>query len=109
MQLIIDRPVTNQEVAMISDWDTSEPFMAGLKDRIQPIGQEYDLREVLAQCFKDCSDLPISGGWGYSTPTAIRFEAKKFKPGLPLDFAGLEHHSRVPSSRSYFVFSVCQT
>jgi hypothetical protein len=51
------------------------------------------LRQVLAEDFpRDCTGLPIAGGWGYSQSEAITFVRGKFPNQASPDFVSLEYH-----------------
>lgn len=74
-------------------WDTSASTMDRLRARIVPVRHPDALRNVLAQDFsRDCTELPISGGWGYSQDEAIRFERDKFPIPQAADYVGFEYH-----------------
>lgn len=53
-------------------------------------GKKYSLRQVILEDFK--IDLPIKGGWGYSTADAVVINKndETVKPGLPFDGIGIE-------------------
>lgn len=74
-------------------WNASADLMAEIKASIQPIQTHESLRQVLEHDFpRDCSALPISGGWGYTQADAIIFVRNQFKiPSAP-DFVALEYH-----------------
>jgi hypothetical protein len=75
------------------EWDASPEKIAVLHDAIQPISTDAPLRQVLAEDFpKDCAELPISGGWGYSRDEAIIFLRPSFPRSGPPDFVSLEQH-----------------
>lgn len=75
------------------EWDSSEEAIAKLRHSIQPISIDLPLKEILAEHFpKDCADLPISGGWGYTMAQAIVFEQREKAPPWERDFVGLEYH-----------------
>jgi hypothetical protein len=66
--------------------------MSALREAIQPIRTHTALCRALSEDFpRECSNLPILGGWGYSQPEAIRFIRDLFPPSAPLDFVGLEY------------------
>lgn len=72
-------------------WDTSPELMAKVLSSVSPVRTEAALCTVLAQDFpRDCSDLPISGGWGYTQAKAIKF-IPNVSP-IPIDFVSLEYH-----------------
>ena len=74
------------------NWDTSEGVMNRLRAAIIPIQSDLPLAKVLAEDFpRDCTGLPISGGWGYSRETAIMF-AHRDTGSRNLDFVQLEYH-----------------
>jgi hypothetical protein len=75
------------------EWDSSPERMANLRQLIRPIQTDIPLRKVLSEDFpRDCANLPISGGWGYTQPEAIIFVCHEFpQPSAP-DFVGLERH-----------------
>jgi len=75
------------------EWDASPERMADLRRSIDPILTDIPLREVLAQDFpRDCTSLPISGGWGYTQREAIIFLRNHFPTPLAPDFVRLEYH-----------------
>jgi hypothetical protein len=74
------------------EWDTSSERMANLRESIHPIRRRA-LRKVLSEDYpRDCANLPILGGWGYTQSEAIIFIRHEFpQPSAP-DFVGLERH-----------------
>jgi hypothetical protein len=75
-------------------WDTSAATMASIRDTIQPIQTDKALCEVLTNDFpRDCSNLPIAGGWGYVQADAIIMVRDEFSsPQAARDFVALEYH-----------------
>src|ERR1041385_6742603 len=74
------------------EWNISADLMDSIRASIKPVGAGLSLRQVLAQDFpEDCANLPISGGWGYSLPEAIRFVRSDFDDGMPVNFVPLEY------------------
>ena len=75
------------------DWNDVRPEITeSLRRSIQTVRTEASLKEVLSEVFpRDCSDLPISGGWGYSQEDAVIF-APRESSRVPYDYAGLEYH-----------------
>src|SRR5437660_1097716 len=75
------------------EWNTSPLIMGEILASIQPVRIDLPLRQVLAEDFpQDCSNIPISGGWGYAQADAIFFERNKFPNPAQADFTPLEHH-----------------
>ena len=76
------------------DWICSPELIASLSSSIRPVTIDAPLRQVLSEDFpKDCSGLPISGGWGYSQSDAIIFDRSKFASAIAArDFVSLEYH-----------------
>lgn len=67
--------------------------MDALRSSIRPIQTNVPLRQVLAEDFpRDCANLPISGGWGYTQSDAIIFVRHQFPQSFQPDFVGLEYH-----------------
>jgi hypothetical protein len=77
----------------MTTWNASADLMAKILASIQPIQTNKPLREVLTQDFpRDCSNLPISGGWGYTQSDAIVFVRNQFLIPTAPDFVPLEYH-----------------
>jgi hypothetical protein len=78
----------------MTDWDCSPELMGSLRSSITPIQTDTPLYQVLMEDFpKDCSDLPISGGWGYSQSDAIILVRSKFPSSAAArNFVSLEYH-----------------
>jgi hypothetical protein len=76
------------------DWDCSPELIDRLRTSITPIQTDTPLCKVLMEDFpKDCSNLPISGGWGYSKSAAIILIKSKFPSDVAArDFVSLEYH-----------------
>jgi hypothetical protein len=75
------------------EWNAIPELIAEIRDSIAPVQTDGSLRKVLAEDFpRDCSDLPISGGWGYTQPTAIVFIRSQFSAPSKADFVPLEYH-----------------
>jgi hypothetical protein len=75
----------------ITEWNASADLMAKVRASIQPVQIGQPLRRVLTQDFpRDSSNLPISGGWGYTQADAIMFVRDQLS--VPTDFASLEYH-----------------
>jgi hypothetical protein len=76
------------------EWNTSAAIMERIRDSIQPVQTEQALRQVLMEDFpRDCSNLPVGGGWGYSQAEAIIMVRGKFSSAQAArDFVALEHH-----------------
>jgi len=75
------------------DWDISPEQMAKLRQSIRPILTDVSLRQALSEDFpQDCSNLPISGGWGYTQPEAIIFVRHQFPRASASNFVALENH-----------------
>jgi hypothetical protein len=78
----------------MTEWNASTDLMAKVRALIQPIQTDEPLRQVLMHDFpRDSSNLPISGGWGYTQVDAIMFVRRLFPkmPGKP-QFVPLEYH-----------------
>jgi hypothetical protein len=74
-------------------WNARPDLMAEIVASIRPVQTEEALRQVLAHDFpKDCAELPISGGWGYSRSEAIVFVRDAFPTSMPINFVPLEYH-----------------
>ena len=75
------------------EWDARPELIAEVVASILPVRTDAALSKVLAEDFpRDCSNLPISGGWGYSQADAIAFVRHRFSiPSAP-DFVPLEYH-----------------
>lgn len=78
----------------MAKWDASAESMASIRETIQPIQTDKPLRDVLAEDFpRDCSNLPIEGGWGYAQASAIVLVRSKFSSvQAARDFVALEYH-----------------
>lgn len=76
------------------EWDTTAETMARIRNSIQPIRTNETLRQVLMEDYpRDCLNLPIAGGWGYSQADAIVFVRNDFSsPQAARDFVSLEYH-----------------
>jgi hypothetical protein len=75
------------------EWSASPELMAQIRATIAPVRTDALLSKVLAEDFpRDCSHLPISGGWGYTKPDAIVFIRNQFSIPAAIDFVSLEHH-----------------
>jgi hypothetical protein len=74
-------------------WDARPELIAEIRASIVPVRTDAALCKVLAEDFpRDCANLPISGGWGYSRDDAIVFVRKLFPlPAMP-DYVPLEYH-----------------
>jgi hypothetical protein len=69
------------------EWNTSPEMMAETRASIVPVRTDAALRKVLAEDFpRDCSNLPISGGWGYTRADAITFIRDQFPFPQMVDF-----------------------
>jgi len=76
-----------------SGFDAPPELMAGILASIKPVQTKKSLRKVLAKDFpRDCSDLPIEGGWGYAKEDAIVFVRSRFPVPATADFVPLEYH-----------------
>lgn len=77
----------------MTTWNTSLGLMAAIHASIKPVQTEESLHDILsADCPRDCANLPISGGWGYTKDEAIVFKRNLFPiPACP-DFVALEYH-----------------
>jgi hypothetical protein len=54
------------------NWNTSPELMERIKNSIRRIETNLPLRQVLAADLPhDCTNLPITGGWGYTREEAI--------------------------------------
>jgi hypothetical protein len=75
-------------------WNASPELMRKISASIRSVETEVPLRQALAEDFpKDCADLPISGGWGYTQATAIAFVLSQFSsPIYARNFISLEYH-----------------
>ena len=75
------------------EWDVSPERMAQLRSSIAPVHCELPLRQVLAEDFpRECADLPIAGGWGYTREDAIiLLNAGGGARGPRGDFVSLEY------------------
>jgi hypothetical protein len=77
----------------MAKWDASAELMAKIRESLRPVQTDEALRQVLAQDFpRDCSNLPISGGWGYTKDSAIRFRRDLFPNGIASKFVPIEYH-----------------
>ena len=78
----------------MTEWNSSADLMARIQASIEPVQTDEPLRQVLTQDFpRDCYNLPISGGWGYTRADAIIFVRDQFRTqGKSADFVGLEYH-----------------
>jgi hypothetical protein len=78
----------------MTEWNASADLMVKIRGSIVPVRTDEPLRRVLTQDFpRDSSNLPISGGWGYTKADAITFVRDHFRrPDDPVDFVGLEYH-----------------
>jgi hypothetical protein len=66
--------------------------MAKIQASISRVQTNNTLRLVLAEDFpRDCADLPICGGWGYTQADAIVFVRKQFPIHWMGDFVPLEY------------------
>lgn len=77
----------------MTKWDAGADLMEKIRASIEPVETEESLQEVLKQDFpRDCANLPISGGWGYSKADAIVFVRKAFPVPAVADFVSAEYH-----------------
>jgi hypothetical protein len=77
----------------MTGWNASTDLMAQVRASIRPVQTDEPLRQVLMHDFpRDCSNLPISGGWGYTQVDAVMFVRELFPMPARLDFVSLEHH-----------------
>lgn len=85
---------TKVAASNIGGWDINPATMAGILDSIRPVQTDQPLRQTLMEDFpRDCSDLPIAGGWGYSQKDAIAMVRDKFSPAQAAgNFVALEYH-----------------
>lgn len=75
------------------NWNVAPEKIESLRQSIRRIRTDIPLQQALAEDFpRDCSDLPISGGWGYAQEEAIVFVASEPSQAVPRDFVGLEYH-----------------
>jgi hypothetical protein len=75
------------------EWDARPELIAEVLASIQPVRTDVSLGKVLAEDFpRDCLNLPISGGWGYSQADAIAFVRHRFPIPAAPDFVPLEYH-----------------
>ena len=74
-------------MASLDEKDFDPALVQQMAREITPIETDLRLRDVLGEDFKECIDLPISGGWGYTQDSAIEFEPTL----LPEDFVSLEY------------------
>ena len=75
------------------EWNVSSELMAKIHSSIAPVQTDAALRTVLAEDFpRDCSNLPISGGWGYTQMDAVVFVRDQFPIPAVADFVSLEYH-----------------
>ncbi len=73
--------------------DAGPELMAKVLASILPVRTDDARSKVLAADFpRDCSNLPISGGWGYSQADAIAFVRHRFAIPAAADFVPLEYH-----------------
>jgi hypothetical protein len=73
-------------------WDASPELMSDIRNFITPVRAVETFREVLSHDFpRECSNLPISGGWGYMQNDAIKFVRDLFPASRPVDFVSLEY------------------
>jgi hypothetical protein len=67
--------------------------MAMIEAWIRPVQTDVPLRQALSEDFpRDCENLPIAGGWGYSAEDAIVFVRDLFPGPSSPDYVGLEYH-----------------
>jgi hypothetical protein len=77
----------------MTEWNASTDLMAKVRASIRPVQTDEPLRQVLMHDFpRDCSNLPISGGWGYTQVDAVMFVRELFPMQARLDFVPLEYH-----------------
>jgi hypothetical protein len=74
------------------EWEASVERMAKLRASIHPVRTDVPLRQVLGEDYpRECANLPIKGGWGYTQAEAIVFVREQFpRPAVP-DFVPLEY------------------
>ena len=73
------------------EWDARPELIAQIRASIQPVHTDVALSHVLAEDFpRDCSKLPITGGWGYSQDDAIVFIQSQSSLPTMRDFVSLE-------------------
>jgi hypothetical protein len=75
------------------EWNASPEMMGEIRASIKPVRSDMSLCQVLAEDFpRDCSHLPISGGWGYTEGEAIKFVRDRFPVPAAADFVPMEYH-----------------
>jgi hypothetical protein len=75
------------------EWNASPEIMSKIRASIARARADAPLFKILAEDFpRDCSHLPISGGWGYTRPDAIVFIRSQFPVPGAIDFVSLERH-----------------
>lgn len=75
------------------EWDARPELMGEILASIAPVETDAALRDMLARHYpRDCSNLPISGGWGYSESDAIVFVRCLFPIPAIAKFVPLEYH-----------------
>ncbi len=73
--------------------DARPELMVEILASIAPVRTDTALAQVLAEDFPhDCSNPPISGGWGYSQGDAIVFIRSQFRLSTMPDYVPLEYH-----------------
>jgi hypothetical protein len=74
------------------EWNLSTELIGRIRASIAPVRTDASLSKVLAEDFpRDCSRLPVSGGWGYTKSDAIAFVRNQFQIPGAIDFVSLEH------------------
>ena len=74
------------------EWDASPELVARIAATLQRPRLDKPLRQVLAEDFpRQCGDLPIEGGWGFSQDEAIKFIQKADPLGVPFDYVNIEY------------------
>jgi hypothetical protein len=75
------------------EWNASPEMIAEIRASIAPVRTGAALCKVLAEDFsRDCSNLPISGGWGYTQTDAIVFIRDQFPVTTKVNFIPVEYH-----------------
>lgn len=75
------------------NWDARPELISELQASIRPVRTDVPLGRVLAEDFpRDCTGLPISGGWGYRQEDAIVFVRRLFPVPAIAEFVPMEYH-----------------
>jgi len=73
------------------DWQCSPEIVKVLTTKISQVETDQSLKSVLKSDFPNhFSNVPISGGWGYSVQKAIKFNKSEFSKFDLADYVSLE-------------------